>query len=229
MNKKTILIIYFFFSLPLVAWAQGNQENLAWLASFNSIKINTKWGIHTDVQWRSQNNYSGTRNLLFRPGISYFFNANNQATLGYLFVHTENAGSNTQEHRIWQQFIHVQKISKLQFSHRFRLEQRFLDKDQDNFSQRFRYFIRTVLPLEKQEGKFEKGLFAALQNELFFNIQHQKATNGKFFDQNRAFIGLGYRLNKSFDVELGYLDQQINGTNQHSRHQIMQLACYARF
>lgn len=215
--------------LSNLIFAQTKTENSGWFLSVNSIKLNAKWGIHTDVQWRSQPDLEGTRHILFRPGLTFHFNSKQQATLGYLLVHSETVNGGSQEHRVWQQFIQQQKIAGASLSHRFRLEQRFLDKAENNFAQRFRYFARAILPLEKQTETFNKGLFLALQNELFFNIQNQKATNGKFFDQNRALIGLGYRLSNQLDLELAYLDQRINGALNNTHVKVGQLGVYAKF
>jgi hypothetical protein len=72
-------------------------------------------------------------------------------------------------------------------------------------------------------------MFAALQNELFFNVQNKKQLNGSLFDQNRAYLALGYRVSKSFDIEAGYLNQAIKGANANTVNNVAQLALYTRF
>ena len=56
-------------------------------------------------------------------------------------------------------------------------------------------------------------MFAALQNEEFVNVGNTKNVNGKFFDQNRFYLALGYRLRPSIDLETGYLNQYVSGRN----------------
>jgi len=51
---------------------------------------------------------------------------------------------------------------------------------------------------------FTQGFFAALQNEVFVNIGDPSPVNGKFFDQNRAYLAVGYRWSRQFDLEMGY-------------------------
>jgi hypothetical protein len=73
------------------------------------------------------------------------------------------------------------------------------------------------------------GIFAALQNEVFLNLQHKDQLNGKVFDQNRAYLALGYRFSKKFDLEAGYLNQAIRGASVNTSNNVIQLALYTRF
>ena len=122
------------------------------------------------------------------------------------------------------------KIKKLALAHRFRLEQRFIERQTDNvFAQRLRYFVRGLIPVEKSSGAFTKGMFAGLQNELFLNLQHKEKLNNKVFDQNRAYAFLGYRLKKEIDLELGYLNQYVKGSSTGITNHAVQIAVYSRF
>ena len=137
-------------------------------------------------------------------------------------------------------------------AHRLRLEQRYLPKhhpegdqlvrDGHREAHRLRYFFRGIIPLSSQPDQaamagaapaksaaFNKGFFAAVQNEIFFNLGDRSAVNGKLFDQNRAYLAAGYRLNKQFDMELGYMNQYISGAGANStNNHIVQLATYLR-
>lgn len=229
-----LLIILCFLSASVSA--QTYHQNSGWLFLLNNSKFNEKWGTHLDIQLRTADNWSNVKNFLFRPGVTYYLNKNNDLTLGYLLNETHNvldgAGEHKLvEHRIWQQYIHKHKIQHINVSHRFRLEQRFLEKsrNEDVFAQRLRYFVRFIIPLKKEIQQFEEGFFAALQNEIFFNVQHKDKLNGHFFDQNRAYAAGGYRFSKKFDLEAGYLNQAIKGANNNSINHVIQLAVYTRF
>ncbi|HMI64172.1 MAG TPA: DUF2490 domain-containing protein [Puia sp.] len=139
-------------------------------------------------------------------------------------------------------------------THRLRLEQRYLPKhhpegdqlvrDGHREAHRLRYFFRGIIPLSAQASPagpgsaadgpvkpaaFNKGFFAAVQNEIFFNLGDRSAVNGKSFDQNRAYLAAGYRLNKQFDMEVGYMNQYISGAGAAStNNHIVQLATYLR-
>jgi hypothetical protein len=238
--RKILLLTIFSFA-PFLIQAQTTNQNTGWLFFLNSTKLNDKWGLHFDFQMRSQNNWDGVRNVLVRPGITYYISKKSNVTLGYLYTPTflqdnnivggGSIKSTLTEHRIWQQYIYSHQPWKgASLSHRLRLEQRFIERQtNDVFSQRLRYFFRLVQPLQKPEGAFNKGLFAALQNELFFNVQHKNQLNGSLFDQNRAYVAAGYRFSKSFDVEVGYMNQFVKGAMSNTSNNIVQLAVYTRF
>lgn len=224
------------FLITASSTAQTVNQNSGWLFLLNNTKISDKWGAYVDVQVRSADDWKNVRNFLFRPGVTYYANSNNEFTLGYLlnqtFLHTDGASDNTlTEHRIWEQYVYKQKLSTIGVSHRFRLEQRFIERagNNDLFSQRLRYFVRFILPLQKNKQTFTEGLYAALQNELFFNLQNKDQLNKKLFDQNRAYLALGYRASKKLDLEIGYLNQAIKGLSNNTVNNVVQLAIYTKF
>lgn len=230
---STLLLIFF---LGFNAFSQTSNQNSGWFMFLNSTKFNDKWGLHLDVQLRSADEWDGVRNFLFRPGVTYYINKNSNATVGYLLANTfvksngTNAAKTLSEHRIWEQYILTHKLKSLAVQHRFRLEQRFIEgASKDIFSQRFRYFLRGIVPICNQQEVFAQGPFVALQNELFFNVQNKKELNGKLFDQNRAYGAVGYRFSKKFDVEAGYLNQFSNGAVSNTMNHAIQLALYTRF
>lgn len=221
--------------------ASAQQQFSGWLATFNTVKTGKKTSIHSDIQWRSGDEFAFTQTLLIRTGLNYHFSKKSTFTGGYAFIHNyRNMGGvdgYAPEHRIWEQFLYNHSLHKITVSHRFRLEQRFigrtiidnneLKKDGTMYAGRFRYFIRNVLPL-RNKMPFTKGTFVALQNEIFFNIGNKENVNGKTFDQNRLYLATGYRFSKSFDLEAGYMNQYINGRTNDVTNHIVQLAGYIR-
>ncbi|WP_207429488.1 DUF2490 domain-containing protein [Pedobacter sp. SYSU D00535] len=225
-----------FSLLFIVSQSYGQQvQQSAWLASFNSVKLSEKWGLHFDIQLRSADDVEYFRHLLVRPGLTYFINGKQNVTAGYAWIETFAdpdlpLGANFTEHRLWQQYIYAYKIKSIPVSHRFRLEQRFIERTgEDVFSQRLRYFARAIVPFKTDEAGFTKGAFAALQNEIFLNIQNKDKINNSTFDQNRAYVALGYRLSKRVDLEAGYLNHYQKGAVGNTTNHVGQLAVYARF
>lgn len=231
-----ILLLMLFCCISMAGFAQTITQNSGWLFLLNNTKLSEKWGTHLDVQVRSSDNWENVRNFLFRPGLTYFISKKQDITLGYLLNESYNLKQGLNEyklteHRIWEQYIYKHKISTIQVSHRLRLEQRFIDRHEkdDLFSQRFRYFFRMILPLEKGIKDFEKGMFVALQNEFFLNLQNKDELNKHVFDQNRAYAAAGYRFSRKFDLEAGYLNQAIKGVGNSTINNVVQLAVYTRF
>lgn len=234
--KRVFFTVLIFVCGITNAMAQRVNHQSGWLFLMNTTKFNDKWGMHVDVQLRSQDKWDGLRHVLVRPGLTYYFNNNSDLTLGYLYTPTmlKLAGQpdlSLTEHRIWQQYIYKHKLGNVNLSHRFRLEQRFIERNasEDLFAQRARYFIRGIIPLKKSESTFENGVFIAVQNELFLNVQSKAELNGAVFDQNRAYAAAGYRVNKKMDMEIGYMNQSIKGAVSNTSNNIVQLAIYTRF
>lgn len=231
-----ILIIFLLLITAQTLQAQTQYQTSGWLMFLNNTKISKKWGAYMDVQLRSSDQWEYLRHVLIRPGITYYANAKNEYTLGYLFTntfpHLEGAGDHTvTEHRIWEQYVYKHMFKNASVMHRFRLEQRFIERHgrDELFAQRLRYFVRFIIPIEKEVVKFEKGVFIALQNETFFNVQHQNELNHKLFDQNRAYGAIGFRFSKHLDIEAGYMNQAIKGLTNGTSNNILQVACYTKF
>ncbi len=234
--KKIVFVALILFLALNQSNAQTIHQNSGWGAFFNSTKFNEKWGLALDIQVRTADDWSYVRNTLFRPGLTYYLNNKSNITAGYLLATTNNKFSpipNKQtllEHRIWEQYIYNHKISSIFAMHRLRLEQRFIETNGDDiFSQRLRYFFRLIQPLQQKQAAFTKGAFVALQNEVFLNIQNKDQLNSSIFDQNRAYLALGYRFSKKFDIEAGYLNQAVKGLNVTTLNNVAQLAIYTRF
>ena len=142
----------------------------------------------------------------------------------------DGSKNSTNENRIWEQYIFSLKIGRTLMQNRFRLEQRFIQRStNDVFAQRLRYFARAIIPVKKQKDSFYQGVFVALQDEIFMNIQNKNNINNSFFDQNRIYGAVGYRVNSKLDLEVGYMNQYINGAMTNVSNNIIQMALYTWF
>jgi Protein of unknown function (DUF2490) len=235
MKKILLSVVMVFIMASGRLYAQTQYQNSGWFMFLNNTKFNDKWGLQFDLQVRSADDWGYVRNTLVRPAVQYFINNKSNVALGYLWqtTTTEVMGSADlilHEHRIFEQYIYNHKIRSVFASHRFRVEQRFIGRTgEDVFSQRFRYFVRLIQPLQKTQPTFTKGAFLALQNEIFLNIQNKSKINNSVFDQNRAYLAAGYRFSKQFDLEAGYMNQATHGLSNNTVNNIVQLAIYTRF
>ncbi|NNU34046.1 DUF2490 domain-containing protein [Mucilaginibacter sp. S1162] len=238
LNFIRIFICSAIFLIGYVKTATAQTNELSgWAAWFHTQRFSKHWGASFDGQFRSAHHADYLKNVLLRPNLNYYFGGNKSATLGYAYVSANGrtaTGGKTfrSENRIFEQFIISQKAGiNTAITHRFRLEQRFLGAtptQQEVFSQRVRYFIRGVIPFNN-EPTFTKGTFLALQNEVFANIQNNDKINNHVFDQNRAYVALGYRFSNRMDIDAGYLNQYVQQTSAHTINHIAQIALYTRF
>ena len=189
--------------LPYSLAAQ-NSDFGNWLIYIGNKKLDSKWNIHNEVQYRNYDAIGDLEQLLLRTGLGYNLSENNHnLLLGYGYILSQNYSADTEdkldvnEHRIFQQFTSKQKIGNVSLSHRYRFEQRFVESD---FKMRLRYFLAFKVPILKTETSPTK-LYLSAYNEVFLN------TESDVFDRNRVYGGLGYQLNNNVRIEAGYMNQ----------------------
>jgi hypothetical protein len=190
-----------------------------WYMYFGTYNFSEHWGLHAEAQWRRHEWIKERQQLLLRTGINYYVNEQGMATLGYCFVETYPYGefkvnAAFPEHRLWQQFQFKNKVGRVEAINRLRMEQRWINSPVlvDSmykpgpavFQQRVRVLNRFSLPLNgKTIG--DKSLYVSAYDELF--VSFGKEVRNNIFDQNRAYVALGYKVPKLGRVELGYMNQ----------------------
>ena len=196
--------------LPFLSSAQDSDLG-NWLIYIGSKKLDSKWNIHHEVQYRNYNAIGDLEQLLLRTGVGYnLTEGNNNVLLGYGFIQSENYDEQNEdktgvsEHRIFQQFITKQKIGKVGLQHRYRYEQRWVEGD---FRTRFRYFLSLNVPIATHEDGI-KNTYLSAYNEIFLNGE------GEAFDRNRLYFGFGRKVNSQMRFEVGYMNQFLRNTNR---------------
>ncbi len=177
---------------------------------FGQNRIAEKLSIHSELQGRFYN-LDNFNQLLARVGLNYHINKEAMLTAGYAYIPTESfeKGSNLKssiEHRIWEQFILKNNVGRVFFEHRYRLEQRWIENNSNNskYLNRARYRLMLTIPLN-HETKEDKTVYLGIYDEIFLNLTSQP------FDQNRLYFALGYKFNKTVDIQAGYLKHHYSG------------------
>ncbi len=206
---KIINVIVISICFLNVSYSQKTETG-NWFIYFGNQKINQNWNLHSEIQYRNYNFIGDTNQLLLRTGIGYNLTEdNNNVLLGYGFINTQKYIPNSDEkidsneHRIYQQFITKQKLGKGLIQHRYRIEERFLKND---FQLRFRYFLGLNIPVNKKVMEKNTIYFSAY-NELFINAE------SPLFDRNRLYGALGFVFNKNLKIETGFMAQTHEKSN----------------
>ena len=239
--RVTVILTFTLIFLVEGQGASAQPQFSAWFTNFSSFKLSNKFSIYFVAQLRSTDKVDNVAGLLVFTGLTMPVKKNMTISSGYGFSYgRRNIGTVTgfaPEHRLWEQLTVSHPAGAVLFSHRFRFEQRFIAKSVvmnnslkhqgDVYANRFRYLFRSIIPFAK---KLQAGTpYFSIQDELLFNFGDKSGVNGEFFDQNRAGLSLGYRVSTPVDLELGYLNQYINGRNDaFTNNHIVQLTTYLR-
>jgi hypothetical protein len=213
---KRALYIFLALGGGLSAADQSDSNSNLWLNYVGDHPLgNDPWGLHLEAQVRRADYGENWQQLLLRPGINYTFSPALTLSAGYAWVETYPYGdipvaADFPEHRLWEQAVVSHKAFGLDWTHRFRLEQRRIgevnaatgDVANWRYENRIRYMLRTTIPLSD-----DKKWYLALWDEVFFNFGSNVSMN--YLDQNRAFIGLGRQLSDTTRLEIGFMEQTI--------------------
>lgn len=199
-----------------------NDENsIGWYAIIANTKLSPKFGLLSEYQFRRDNVITDWQQSLLRVGLNYQVHPNALLRVGYAWAETfaygdysiNGFGKDFTEHRMYEMANLTNKVSIVDISHRFMLEQRWIGKyssadltneDSYVFLNRLRYMYRMNIPL-RGKSIDNKTPYLGVFDEILMGFG--KNVNENIFDQNRFGVLLGYKFNKTLKVELGYLNQ----------------------
>ncbi|WP_299116277.1 DUF2490 domain-containing protein [uncultured Winogradskyella sp.] len=204
---KRFLILLLLLSFQLL-WSQNPSEDFlgSWYTYGSNHRLSEKLSITPYGELRfyeASSNY----NLAFASlRGNYHLDSKSTLGLGYAFLDIDTVfefdnAPNIIEHRIFEQYVYKHNIGKIKFTHRGRLEQRFIELiDRNELQNRLRYKLSLRYNLNKT-------FFLILSDEPFVNFQDQ------VFHENRFYSGIGINVFKNSQIQIGYLKQNIRKSN----------------
>ena len=207
--KPSMLLLIILSSFHVSAQRQRVYSNLIWVGHFSSIRLNNRFAINSDVQFRTKEWAGKWAQQLIRSGVSYELHPSLNVSLGGAwFRHAQYNGdtlSFRNEWRPWQEVAYNIKWNKLGVQQRIRLEQRFLQKmvsgqktnQYDNVT-RLRYRFEIQVPLQQN-----KKITASIVNEFMINPGYWGKET--FVDQNRTFVGISKEITPSTRVQAQFM------------------------
>jgi hypothetical protein len=219
--KIAILIV--FCTTALFA-QEYNQDHRIWLAYTGQYQVSKHFGYHLEAQFRMDNELEFSKQNLFRIGAIYYLSPSKSITAGYGVITTYKPSLDDyyNENRAWQQYQYNHRWLKNRntITHRFRLEQRWVEQLAQvdgnvittgrEYQNRLRYLNRNLFHLFTIKDT-NNEVYALLQNELFVTLGENKI-NKNFIDQNRFLVGLGLNYNNHIRMELGYLNHYVTSS-----------------
>lgn len=215
-NIASLLIM---LMLSNITSAQTKEKNIThssglWLGTYTKYKLTDKWFYYGEYHYRRRNQLiQDMAQIYLRFGATYRPNGNMELTGGivtpiYWAPNQEapNIDKRVMQYRFWEQALFVQYFDRLKLYHQIRTEQRWKRDYEKNspftLTHRFRYKLSTYIPLNHHQI-IPGTIFASLYNEIF--IQAGKSITYNHLEDNRLFIGAGYMMNESTQVQMGYM------------------------
>ncbi len=215
-----IISVLLFYKTSYSQKSIHNQQH-AWITYQGNHKLTSKWGLHTEYQWRRSDYFQDWQQSLARIGLDYHFQPNAFLSAGYGNIITFQYGSlpvnhSFNEHRIWEQFTQTSTVGRVAIQHRYRLEQRFLEsyeklgsefvRSSTLFRNRIRYRALAYIPINKSTMT-DNTLFININNEVFLGFGQGIGTN--ILDQNRFQTAIGWKFDSKCMIQIGYLNQYV--------------------
>jgi len=201
MKKESLLIVLLLLLVTTLSAQNRGEDKLgSWGMLFTTNQISEILSIHAEAQYRTYEFGTNFNQLLLRTALNYHISENAMASVGYGYITTDtdfqefDGEQNVTENRLYEQFALKNTLGKFKFSHRYRLEQRFINRPfgENTTEHRARYFLRVTYPLNDT-------WFLTAYDEVFINLQND------FFGQNRLYGAVGYNFNKNVSTQVGYL------------------------
>jgi len=219
-----LITVLLFSSGQMRAQKQINNQSNTWLMYVGNHKLNDKWSLHTLYHFRRSNDdHFGWQQSLLRGGVNYRINNDLILSGGADWVVSfpygaQRAGYQNNEYTAWQAALVKQHVGRLNLVHRYRLEQRFIERyrwntvelayAQDGFkyANRFRYWLNANVPIN-HKTMTDKTWYVNVWDEIFVDLEPGPIYN--LLNQNRLGVNLGYQWHKGLNLQVGYMDQLI--------------------
>ncbi len=208
MYKIAITLLFFIISFFATGQTTVKHTNLIWSNYSNNIRLDDKWSIVSDVQIRTKDWLSHWSQFALRSGAVYKLAAKISLAAGFTWFGNVGYFNNepvvANEWRPWEDITFQTGIGKNIFLQRVRVEQRFLQivvlgKKTSEYEkrQRFRYRFEFGFPLSNKKMEIHLG------NEVMVNLNY--ISDDRFFDQNRTFAFINYKLSPTTLFQFQYL------------------------
>lgn len=210
LKKYSSLLILVWFFLPINVQSQTQIiDNQVWFDVIPHFEIKPKLKYFGDLSYRTSVNNYKFRRFVMRPSIRYSL-FNGFEVLGGigLFVTWDEIENNTFELRPFQGVrFSWPKIWRMNFDHRFWIEERLIWNDEGLFDAnlRFRYRMKSKLPINNPLV-IAKTFYIPFSYEVFVNVGPQEVE--KFRNQGRAMFGFGYLGDAKWAWELEAIFQR---------------------
>lgn len=202
-------------SLPAAAQDSNETNNYGRVSYDYRRKINDKLRGFGNLRYEElldrDRLFGDSNKISTTGGVSYDLSkrVRLEAGLGLYYTYLPDL-SDTFETRLWQSATldwpnSLGVLRRFVLSHRLRLEERFQNLDDWNFTMRFRYRLSFSIPINRYTIE-PKAFYVPLNAEFFVPLGDD--SEEYFANRARYTAGLGYVFNKTWSAEILYTRQE---------------------
>jgi hypothetical protein len=208
MNKYLFVFLACIYSHTIVAQHSTRHLNMLWVNYNNTVELNNKWLITSDVQLRTRDWLRQWSLVALRTGAGYKINKQLTAIAGFTWFgnvrYVSDSAVISNEWRPWQEVTLNIHPGKGLLQQRIRTEQRFLQKlirtqHTQAYEKRFRFRYR----IEYAFAPLGKTIEVHVGNETMVNMNYMG--DDRFFDQNRTFLIVNYKTAANTFIQFQYI------------------------
>lgn len=247
LNSKITLAIPLFLLFALTSAAETPhttaQQSSMWLWAAGQLRLTKYFGLQTEAILRF-NEFQHSQQHEFHLGGDIYIGDRIVVTpVAYGFFLNYPYGkfpalSRQYEHRVWQQVLYRNNWGRVGFNARIRTEENWRQRQVKTsageikdagylFKFRVRARLQATIALNHRDIQLPHTIALNLWDE-FYAAEGPDVTY-HFPEENRAHIGLSYRVNRWVLLSAGYMHQLIernNGTQTESNHTLVLFALF---
>jgi hypothetical protein len=205
-----------------------DKQSLLWARYYNQLELNRKWSVHTEIDNRIFINPVTQNTFISRVQIRDKLTDKLELGAGFVYISVATqapdikTGFHIPEYRGQQDVTVRHSLGKVNLTHRYQLEERFVHnasklrlEDGTTFYLRFRYRIQGDYTFWKKDKQYLKGI---MHDEIMINGGNKIIKNT--FDQNRVYVAVQLGVSAAVALELGYLNsfqERANGVDYLNR------------
>jgi hypothetical protein len=205
------IVVGLALSTPMARAGELYQDTGSWLQLYGEGSLKfihpelENWRIWLEAQARLNNDWQQWYQGILRAALGYSLSDRATLWVGYTWVPTHPAGPSIyiSEQEVLAAFRYIAPTTWGTLTFRTMMDVDFLRGDQPRF--RPRQLIRFLRPFG-----VEPRLSLVVWDEVLVRANSTPYGGAAGFDQNRAFLGLGWSFSPGIRAELGYMNQYID-------------------
>lgn len=207
MKKALVLLM----GLAVSGTGFAEDDTSIWISNTYQTDFGgSKYLAFVELQPRFNKDNSKFNQLIVRPFVGYKITKQFQAWIGFAWQGEYNSGDkfDLATKDIVEQLQWVDNLTpELNFQYRFRLEQRFFADADLSHRMRHRFRFQYSIPESKFFLVAFDELFIYLNSVNYGRLEHSVQSG---INQNRSYLGIGYKITPHINIDTGYQLQYVN-------------------